>query len=133
MTFLETVSLIRPVGLAVGVIGLLVVLWLLARRGSGEPRARLGTRLALYAPFAVFVLLFLGLIVLRADAEAAMGTAFTYWLFIGIAQGAYMMPAIAVALLQKRTELIWGFVRGAAIVAVVNALAWCVGLLLARL
>ena len=94
---------------------------------DGESDPRFGRRLALYGPIAFYVLLLLVLIVVRVEGEAGLGLTLSYWLFIGVSQLAYILPAIGVALWLKRRGVAVGMIQGAGLVALLNAVAWFVG------
>jgi hypothetical protein len=94
---------------------------------AGESDRRFGRRLALYGPIAAYVGLLLVLIVARVEGEAGLGLTLSYWLFIGVSQLAYILPAIGMALWLKRRGVAVGMIQGAGLVALLNAVAWFIG------
>jgi hypothetical protein len=97
-------------------------------RRKGEADGRFGVRMALSGPLLFYFLLFVVMIVFRVEGEAGLGLTLSYWLFIGAAQCVYLVPAVALALLRSRRQVAWGLIRGGGIIAVVNLVAWGLGL-----
>jgi hypothetical protein len=69
----------------------------------------------------------IALIVFGVEGEAGLGLTLSYWLFIGLSQCLYLIPAIGVAVVTKRPQVAWGLVRGGGIIAVVNVVASVLG------
>jgi hypothetical protein len=100
----------------------------LAFRRPGESDSRLGMRLAILGPILCYLLLGVALVALGGEGEAGLGMALSYWLFIGVSQCVYLIPGICVALLTRHSGIAWGLLRGGGIIAVINVLAWGIGL-----
>jgi hypothetical protein len=88
---------------------------------------RFGVRLAISLPLLFYTGFLLVMLAGRVEGEAGLGLTLAYWLFIGLAQLIYLIPAIAVALWRKRSQVAKGLAIGGAIIAIVDAVAWVLG------
>lgn len=94
---------------------------------SGDLQVRFGQKLALYGPLAFFALLVIGILSFRTEAEAALGLTMSFWLFIGVVQLLYLIPAMALSFFIGRRRLALGLLQGGGLIAFVNAVAWVIG------
>jgi hypothetical protein len=96
-------------------------------RRPGEADLRFGVRLAVSGTILFYPVLLLGMLVGRVEGEASLGLTLAYWLFIGLSQLIYLIPAIVIAAWRGRPTVAKGLALGGAIIAAVDAIAWAVG------
>jgi hypothetical protein len=99
----------------------------LSWRRPHETDAQFGFRLAISLPLLFYIAFLLLMLAGRVDGEAGLGVTLAYWLFIGLAQLIYLIPAIGVAIWRRRSGVAKGLAIGGAIIGIVDVVAWVLG------